>query len=602
MKQAVTRPGGPKRKQAVDSTSWHAPLQVLFDHAWLGRIWTFQELILSRSPLVLFGDSVILWEDLVSTVLITPQSIKGQERWLNLILLWLDFPRHRYSERLQPGATSADIDCEHAPTPGGHTFRKLIDSCDLNDIDPPWHFTMFCCGFQGIKLWLWAFGLWFKRIIAALVEAAVLTLDCVILANYAGKTSASHWPFPLFVILLLITPFTTALAWWYWRWHRPMSLGQILHGTDRQGVYKSTLSSDSSNMIILEALWTALRTRKSSNEHDMAHGLAAILQDCGVMISSPDYSQSTKMTFQNLFQDILSWEPRAIQMIVDAGVVNPSTTDWPSWLPDWRTPESNTWLYGESNPKHTWLRHFPQSSRPPAISGEKLSVSGRRFDKIEKCFRFGFVNLQDRHLLLDALASLMNFMEIVYGLPAFEAGKHRSGTIFAVLKGLLVRPEPGEMTYRDPTDGSFNIIDLEDPVFDFPRFSMQFDNFRRLNEIAYELCKDRTDQRDTYQAAEELLNRVRENQDVLGYLIESLNTLADEKRCIFVLSSGKVGSGSHLAAAGDEVLIIQGVLTPVAAREKMGQNFYQLLGPVLVHAVFMEENWHNGHFDDIILE
>lgn len=545
---------------------------------------------------------MILWEDLVSTVLITPQSIKGQERWLNLILLWLDFPRHRYSERLQLGATSADIDCEHAPTPGGHTFRKLIDSCDLNDIDPPWHFTMFCCGFQGIKLWLWAFGLWFKRITAALVAAAVLTLDCVILADYAGKASASHWTVPLFAILLLITPFTTALAWWYWRCFRPMSLGQILHGTDRQGVYKTTLSSDSSNTIILEALWTALRTRKSSNEHDMAHGLAAILQDCGVMISSPDYSQSTKMTFQNLFQDILSWEPRAIQMIVDAGVVNPSTTDWPSWLPDWRMPESNTWLYGESNPKHTWLRHFPQSSRPPAISGEKLSVSGRRFDKIEKCFRFGFVNLQDRHLLLDALASLMNFMEIVYGLPAFEADKHRSGTIFAVLKGLLVRPERGRITYRDPTDGSFNIIDLEDLVFDFPRFSTQFDNFRRLNEIAYELCKDRTDQRDTYQAAEELLNRVRANQDVLGYLIESLNTLADEKRCIFVLSSGEVGSGSHLATAGDDVLIIQGVLTPLAARKKMGQDSYQLLGPVLVHAVFMEKEWHNGHFDDIVLE
>lgn len=461
---------------------------------------------------------------------------------------------------------------------------------------------MFCCGFGGIKLWLWACGLWFNHIIAALVAAAILILDCVSLGSLTRKSSASHWPLPLIVLLLLITPFTTIFTWAYWAMLRPMSLRQILHGTDRQGLYESTLSSDSSNTILLEALWTALRTRKSSKEHDMAHGLAAILQACGVMISSPDYSQSTRMTFQNLFQDILSWEPRAIQMIVDAGVVDPSTADWPSWLPDWRIPESNTWLYSGSNPKHTWLRHFPQSSRPPAISGERLSVSGRRFDKIEKCFRFGFVNLQDQHLLLDALASLMNFMKVVYSLPAFEADECRSGTIFAVLKGLLVRPERDELTYTDPTDGSSGIAGWKDPAFNFPRLSMQFDNFRRLNEIAYELCKDRTDQRDTNQAAEELLNRVRQSKDVLGYLIESLNTLADEKRCIFVLSSGEVGSGSHLAAAGDEILIIQGVLTPLAARKKMGQDSYQLLGPVLVHAVFMEENWHDGHFEDMILE
>lgn len=79
-------------------------LETLLDYVWASRLWTFQELLLSSNPVIVFGNTQLPWENLLSTVL--DVSSWGERRqieqfsrtshWIVLIRTWMALKRPLY--------------------------------------------------------------------------------------------------------------------------------------------------------------------------------------------------------------------------------------------------------------------------------------------------------------------------------------------------------------------------------------------------------------------------------------------------------------------------------------------------------------------------
>ncbi|ETS77091.1 hypothetical protein PFICI_10965 [Pestalotiopsis fici W106-1] len=584
--------------------SGDARLQVLFEHMWLSRMWTFQELILSRNPLLLFGNSIILWEELVNAILVTPQKVDTKTHWQTLIQLWLDFPRHRHMEQAlsHPEERDAAVENGQAVVTDLYTFRSLIEFSPEKNISTPWQHILLRYGRKGAKLCLWNFGRW-------LVLMVLLLVNPILLGYFVTNSGSGRFLHLGIIFLLFWVGSLFPIARLAIINARRMSFWQLLHGMKRPEPRRRKLSSNSTNTIVISAIWTTLRMRRCSDDHDMVYALAAILEAYGMVMPPLEYSQSIKTSYQAFFQCILSLEPRAIQMIVDASVEDPSKMAWSSWLPDWRMPEKNNWLFNEHDAKHTWIQDFPQYCQSPAVIGDRLSVTGKEVDKIVECFHFTAVNLDDQQLVLANLRVLLRFMQSVHNRAAYGMDLYYRGAILAVLKGLLMQPV--ETTVRESIPDVLNgpsarmlVLDEIIAPFNFEAYRKDFYDFKRLNGLTHSFWErnDPITQYDPNMDMQELIREVQNDGAAVGFMLRMANKLAEQKRCVFVLSSGAVGSGPHFSAAGDEVLVVPGVSKHLVGRKKERQGTYRFIGPGLVHSIVARDTLVGGQYKDFVFE
>ncbi|KAF3021001.1 hypothetical protein E8E14_010396 [Neopestalotiopsis sp. 37M] len=592
------------------TASRNARLRVLFEHGWLSRMWTFQELILSRNPVIVFGDSIIPWEDLVNAVRITPEQADGRVHWERLIDLWLDFPRRRHTGQapLQPNEMNAAVEFEHSVAAELYTFRSLIASSPQSLGVQPWHHIMFRCGSTSVRI--------FRRGLDPIVVQLTWITGFVFLEKSLRLNFGASQFLPILGIAALIlfgivtAYYYAKLSMWELMYGIDYSIRQIFFEDDRLRLRPRQESSRSFKVVVLDAIWTTVRMRESSDDHDMAFALVAILEACGMVTPPLEYSQSIETTYQAFFQGILSWEPRALQMIVDASVECQSNGAWPSWLPDWRMPETNNWLFKESGTKHSWTPDFPRLCRQPAIIGNGLFVSGKRVDKIVECFHFTAVNFNDHCHHTADLTTLIRFIQSVYSREAYTMRLRCRGAILAVLEGLLLESKPttGTSFYYDPSDGTQqeteNFLPGIQAPFDFTMHEKDFYDYKRLHNLALDVWErnDSAAQRDPKLDLEELISKIENDDAVIKFIMRITNQIVQEKRCIFILSSGKVGSGPQFAAAGDEILSIPGVSKHLVGRWKERQQTYRLIGPGLVHNTVANIWEENVSYEEFVFE
>jgi hypothetical protein len=118
------------------------------------------------------------------------------------------------------------------------------------------------------------------------------------------------------------------------RWHF------VSHGWKQDWLFKNNL--DFADYKVLDAIRGALRERKSTDPRDRAYALHGVLRATRATPSAADYSLSVGKTYQNLIEDLISYNSAAISIDMDAG--SRGQFDGPSWVPNWQVSVSSAWL------------------------------------------------------------------------------------------------------------------------------------------------------------------------------------------------------------------------------------------------------------------
>jgi len=98
-----------------------------------------------------------------------------------------------------------------------------------------------------------------------------------------------------------------------------------------------------------------------------------------------------------------------------------------------------------------------------------------------------------------------------------------------------------------------------------------------------------------------LLASVRSSPGALKYLVRIAKRMSADKRCLFVLASGFVGTGPTEMRNGDEVFLIAGVPCPMVPRKNVGKDTFRVVGAVLVHGLMHGEAFKMDELQDITL-
>lgn len=487
----------------------------LLNCGWLDRIWTFQEIILSRNPVILCGDSTISWEDMINAVYApdrSPDMNTALVHWRSLARLWFRFPRrrsHHQPPRLCKQEQGRSLEgAAEGEGEATYSFKELVDA--FHDRE----------GIRVVPILLYipCITLVFAALLAATgiceyelgklfwvvsKEVLIAILPGMLLVFILGGT-AIDFLLPIFHSFFVYVLYGEKHKWllseeqmdegddddyddgavpamirtpWRILRSRLSSRGRTLQADERAG-----LAVD-----ILNGVWMALRKRKSSMAHDKSFGLFAILSTCGARPSPSNYSHDIKETYRTLFHDLLSWQPTAITLILDGCVENPIDPSWPSWLPDWRTAERNGWLVNRfclGGPENA--APLPPHSRIPTISGDSLHLSGQCFGEILSHFHFDAItDTGDSEQLLPALTKLVDWMRAV----KTKRNSMRLGALFAVLEGRS--PQSRALSYprwspgRYPGMGTTRSIlrnDWEAP-YDFSDLKDQYIDFVELYKL-----------------------------------------------------------------------------------------------------------------------
>lgn len=525
-------------------------IQNLLQHDWSCRIWTFQEVVLSRNPVLVCGDKALLWEVFINAICVPDQSptmAAALGHWRLIVDTWLNFPRQPYRPRRQFKAdyeASGDL----------HSFKELINTFWINQ------------GALNCPLYVA-----FSALLAAPYSMSSFGIIYIVLT---GSGASDGYAIALIVFVILFYLFAWIASWT--KLHYTMTY--VCSGTKPNWAPLPEASGKSHDILtnvpdeVLNGVWSASRKRASTEACDKAFGLFGILTASGASPRPPLYSQNTKEIYWGYFQCLLLWRPAAVTLILDAGIQNLEEPGWPSWLPNWSIPEYNTWLLDQVRTVSWSNTQSRQPPEPATISGNTMSLRGR-------CI--GFVVL--RRIVHDTSGAQLfsSLLELKQWIRAAQAGSSNfhpyrdiERNLFAILEGL-------SPTVKDEVLGTRTTVG-----YDFTSYGGAEGQFSAFKDL-YHIIDSHPNN-----TAEAMLADIRGVSTAFNYLIRIINKLAEEKRCLFVMSSGLAGSASLELLTGDEVFLLSGVRAPVILQAHHEPGIHTLVGPILVHGLMHGEEFN----------
>ncbi|KAL9616006.1 MAG: hypothetical protein Q9160_009077 [Pyrenula sp. 1 TL-2023] len=269
-----------------------------------------------------------------------------------------------------------------------------------------------------------------------------------------------------------------------------------------------------------------------------------------------------------LFLDLLKWQPAALTLILDAGIHNPES-GWPSWLPDWRTTQHNAWLVDRCRLEKLTIAAPVSRTEPPTVSGVNLILKGHCVGIVRSSSSFSAITDKDNQdPLIGALSELTQWLWSVEARsPKSRSHEVIQSVFFAILEGLF--PERRGTTYRRTiltlagARSGRPIGERRREVWQAPYNSEpQLDDFRAFDTL-YSIVARASDT-----SMEDLLARIQRHEMAFDYFARIVNKIAEEQRCLFVLSSHLAGSGPLESMAGDNIFLLPRVRAPVALRSQ----------------------------------
>jgi hypothetical protein len=73
------------------------------------------------------------------------------------------------------------------------------------------------------------------------------------------------------------------------------------------------------------------------------------------------------------------------------------------------------------------------------------------------------------------------------------------------------------------------------------------------------------------------------------YMLKVIKSVSIEKRCLFSMDNGFIGTGMDNLQCGDKICILEGLPVPMVLRPLGGKHRHTVISPVLVHGLMYRE-------------
>jgi len=375
-------------------------MQPLLGSPWISRAWTFQELVLSDNPVLLSGDNIILWEDVINTAALANTTASQNTTlvpWGSLVSILLNLP--------QPSLRVAgDVEASKQP----RSFREVLQSSKIPSLAIATLMPLFLIIMTPLILLIllpvlaWVAGL------SMLSPSSFLFCELLDLALSGA---------PVFLSVIIWMPVSVVISFarfYFFGMYSPSDRWSLLHSGTEIGYWKYRPRAE---RLFLPAIWTALLERTSSDSCDKVFALFGILGANEIALSQSDYSRSLRDTYLIFFQDLLFSDPAFVTLLLSA-VIWGRKQGWPSWLPNWSALERDAWLVSRYRLNLGGYWHKPHFlvTQPPTVSGSNLTLRGSSIGTLGYIVRFGPLSDKDDHSQL--VTTLRHLAEWIWSVTS----------------------------------------------------------------------------------------------------------------------------------------------------------------------------------------
>ena len=270
-------------------------LNDVLERAWIGRMWTYQEILLASNPVVVCGNKHIPWPRFMMSI----QFIDWAENdWA--------FTARRVSTASWRGAGMTRILLAESPTNNAIPSSHSTDDGEARVLFEYRKFTK-SLALRYLLLRVVEFSLW-------------LVLPVVPVIVWTRK----HSPYTYILALLIIIC--------------------VLLATSRYLIRATPTSTESPlkpNVRMAQDIIVELCTRNATEPKDKAFALQAVLQKLPTSPLVPDYNKSISTIYQELSVQLLQGT-NSLQILLPASIS--PLQGAPSWVPNWAADFESLWL------------------------------------------------------------------------------------------------------------------------------------------------------------------------------------------------------------------------------------------------------------------
>ena len=519
----------------------------MLDCAWLERLWTFQELMLSTNPVMVYGDQFIPWSSFVASVVRSTPSVEHDivhSQWITLIQTWMSVARPVYWRGRRMRCTGL-VDLFF-----GWIRPRLDASTSFRD-----HWLGSAAASTTIALCLC--GVVMSSIF--MVFLGTSASDAIEFDNGFGTAAL------IFVVLFV--------------WVALFASIPVITSQDIYGVLPETAVS--------AATLRTVRYGEGRSPHDRDFAVQGVLQTLGLRVTPvPNYASLARV-YRTFFADLLTW--RSLNALLDAGL--PTSKGSPSWTPRFDLAATKKWI------DLAFLENYkcqvypdPPTCKCPNFDVRYVGVRGRR--SCEKCRRYYKGVIHKNFLFvcgayLDMVAFVCNEF-----IPHAEGGSSSRKTQqeFVNLKTMLKILATVQRNFQANNAGE-----------------MRFDLRLRLMQMLYARPSSKISQADVsrYRAwfsvmathwsewkDEAVVRRCYEKLQRSDELLHTHETFCSsfiQQRICFLTQNMRVGCASTFVKPNDVIVVVPTVSMPLVLRPALG-GCWQLIGPSFISVLMDGES------------
>ncbi|KAK4443393.1 heterokaryon incompatibility protein-domain-containing protein [Podospora aff. communis PSN243] len=562
----------------------------LFRREWFHRSWTFQEVILATNPLILCGNKSLKWGCMLNVLYgrgeRSPRSKwpRGLVNWRLVTDGWIAFPRPQNWNGVHVRATE--------PPDGQHEPQVLSSGPPLQLYRQLRRRTRLCHAFfwlSGLLGWGWTtYAMAIKAIAVGISKTEV------------WFAVACGWLSLTFCFVHAVVSFER---------HVRISLNDW---TDKDSIgWHVNISSDQSSAtdthdLVVGGIYAALRHRKSQRPHDQAFAITGILSSLGSHLPPLSYDMAPAEVYRTLTEYLIARDPAYVALLVDAA--HNADTDAPSWVPDWHNPPCPWLTFGYAVGKTVFNKVHTASL--PRLMSNKLMTNGGLHGTVnfKGIIPTGIVDSTAPPITPQWFKTVIEWFKFAILRETIIPNVHKAAYdtpqshLYAVLRGLSpVRGPTGELHRYEDEFGRrsrWEEYPLWKGPYDFTEEKEDFKKFMKIYSRAlkrlhrfrpWAFCN--TD--DTGFIPATVYHEIRGIFDAYELMARLASAIIADKRCLFTLSTGLIGSGPLGMELGDEVYTLQGVPAPMVLR-KLEDGTFVVVGAALVHGLMHGEGRTDG--------
>lgn len=531
----------------------------LLGREWLERLWTFQELLLARNPVLVCGEKFLGWDDFLCglhtlhEMQLADSKLPNQfGNWWDVCSTWLHLDRPTHWNGHEVGRTVRYDDIGESLR--SRVFKgRQIRSTSFYACQKWWE-TFWTMGDPRL-------GYIVVRWLLLLISIAGFVLFVLSITEVIKrpKKIIGIILFPSLYVGGLILIFFGMFCEWYWE-HALRSLE-----FSSPGDYCLTKGQ------IMNGLHRTIRTNKVKDPKDRSFAMRGVLANLGVVLAKPDYGQSLGEVYLDLFVDLIKWS-HSLNYLLDSGY--PTLAGAPSWVPNFDAAAGKTWLH----PSFIYSPDVLDNTPKPAfkLSDSTLTVKTIYKDRIVFCSSRLLPATEGRNAKdqMQQNRHTHNISTLSDWIYPIQSGNRFIRTDQSPLQGRMMEALHARLAIH---------ITAEEKT----HFKKWYDNISTINP------SDTT-------SVNGFLSLLSENIALLRYHLTLCDSLANQ-RILFLTEKGFLGTGNLATRPRDQIVLVAGVAMPLILREVEKETSHKVIGPAFVQGWMEGELWREERDSEIKL-